>query len=254
MSNRCIGSSTAVTELNPDYLDHSDEEVMQALVTAGALVALADGRVEAVERDELLSFIDRQRLVPAISQRGIAEAFDRRVRQLEDRDSADVIVEAFRPLAGLSLASVVVRTAERVAAADRQIHPSELQALKLIRLLLMSLPAKTPTAASRAACSPSLKGNSSRRRAQNRLPDDWPVYAAFLPAVLTLAGIGITATVGSWFDGTTLWDVADANTIGGDVDDYVRGLARRGIANLPGSELRPAGAIDPDGGIGRGER
>src|SRR6266487_1128396 len=37
-------------------------------------------------------------------------------------------VYSFRPLAGRSLASVVVRTAERVAAADRQIHRGELHA------------------------------------------------------------------------------------------------------------------------------
>jgi hypothetical protein len=51
-----------------------------------------------------------------------------------------VTMEALRPLAGLSLASVVVRTAERVAAADRKIHPGELRALKLIRLIMMTLP------------------------------------------------------------------------------------------------------------------
>jgi hypothetical protein len=39
------------------------------------------------------------------------------------------------------LASIVVRTAERVAAADRKIHPGELRALKLIRLVMMTLPA-----------------------------------------------------------------------------------------------------------------
>jgi hypothetical protein len=64
------------------------------------------------------------------------------VRQLEDRDSASVIVETFRPLAGLSLSSVVVSTAERVAAADRHMHPNELQAIKLIRLIMTNLPTK----------------------------------------------------------------------------------------------------------------
>ncbi len=142
-------STTAET----DYSDQGDEEVMQALVTAGALVALADGRVEAVERDELVNFIDRQWLVPAISRHDIAEAFDNRVRQLENRDSVDLVVQAFQPLAGRSLASVVVRTAERVAAADRQIHRGELHALKLIRLLLMTLPAKRPPLESRAVSS-----------------------------------------------------------------------------------------------------
>src|SRR5262249_27716510 len=123
---------TATEKLTTDHLNHSDGVLMQALVTAGALVALADGEMEPVERHELVNFIHGQGFVPTISQDRIAEAFDNRVRQIGDRDSANVTAEALRPLAGLSLASVVVRTAERVAAADHKIHPSELQALKLI--------------------------------------------------------------------------------------------------------------------------
>jgi tellurite resistance protein len=102
MTKRYTRSNTTTAELVADYLDQRDEEVMQALVTAGAFVAFADGRVEAIERDELV-YIHRQRLVPTISQRDIAEAFDNRVRQLEDRDSASVIVETFGPLAGLAV-------------------------------------------------------------------------------------------------------------------------------------------------------
>jgi tellurite resistance protein len=117
-----------------------DEDVMQGLVAAGALVALADGRVQAVERGELMNFM--QQLMPAISADAIGELFDHRVREFEDRDAVAVIVEKLRPLAGLSLASVVIRTAERVAAADRQIHRNELQAIKLIRLFMASLPAR----------------------------------------------------------------------------------------------------------------
>ncbi len=137
-------SSNTIAERANDYSAQGDREVMQALVTAGALVALADGQVDAIERDALVDFIDRQRLTPTISQHEIALAFDNRVRQLETRDSVDMIVQAFQPLAGRSLASIVVRTAERVAAADRQIHRGELNALKLIRLLLMTLPNKRP--------------------------------------------------------------------------------------------------------------
>ena len=142
MTKRYTRSNTTTAELVADYFDQRDEEVMQALVTAGAFVAFADGRVEAIERDELVNYIHRQGLVPTISQRDIAEAFDNRVRQLEDRDSASVMVETFRPLAGLSLSSVVVSTAERVAAADRHMHPNELQAIKLIRLIMTNLPTK----------------------------------------------------------------------------------------------------------------
>lgn len=142
MADRYIRSRTATTELTGDHHDHWDEKVMQALVTAGALVALSDGRVEAVERDELVNFVDQQGFVPTISRQEIAEAFVSRVRQLEDWHSASAIVESLRPLAGLSLASVVVRTAERVAAADRKIHPGELHAIQLIRLIMMNLPVR----------------------------------------------------------------------------------------------------------------
>ena len=127
---------------NAAATDYRDKEVMHALVTVGALVALADGHLEDVERDELVGFVYRRDFAPTMSKRGIAKAFDSRVRQLEENYSPDLIMEALRPLAGLSLASIVVRTAERVAAADQKIHPGELQALKLIRLIMTAFPEK----------------------------------------------------------------------------------------------------------------
>ena len=142
MANIYIRSHTAATELATNHLDHNDDEVLRAFVTAGALVALSDGQIKAVERNELINFIDQQGFVTTISRHEIAEAFDNRVRQLEDRHCASVVVETFRPLAGLSLASVVVRVADRVAAADGEIHPGELRALRLIRMIMMTLPSK----------------------------------------------------------------------------------------------------------------
>ena len=157
MTNRYASANTATAELAADYADYRDKEVMQALVTAGALVALADGHLEDVERDELVGFIHRQDFAPTISQRGIAKAFDNRVRELQENYNPNVVIEALRPLAGLSLTSVVIRTAERVAAADRKIHPSEEKAISLIRLIMMSLPANKSLAVlslSADACDP----------------------------------------------------------------------------------------------------
>ena len=113
-----------------------EEEVMQALVTAGAMIALADGFVARVERDELITFIDRQGLVPSISSRRIAAAFDASVHVLNDRNGPSLIAEKFRALAGLSLGSVVMRVAQRVAAADGTLHHRELRTMDLIRLIL----------------------------------------------------------------------------------------------------------------------
>jgi tellurite resistance protein len=61
---RYIRSSTATADSTDRYLDNHDETVIQALITAGAFMALADGRAETIERDELVNFVDRQGFVP----------------------------------------------------------------------------------------------------------------------------------------------------------------------------------------------
>ena len=117
-----------------------DEQVVKALVTVGAFVALADGHVDAIERDEAVGYIDRQQLAPTISRRRIADFFDAQARHLEGRDFGDLIVEALRPVAALSLAFDVVRIAELVAAADQHVDPNEAQVIRLIRLIAVSSP------------------------------------------------------------------------------------------------------------------
>jgi hypothetical protein len=57
MTDRDGGRNAAATDVSADYVDCRDKEVMQALVTVGALVALADGHLEDVERDELVVFV-----------------------------------------------------------------------------------------------------------------------------------------------------------------------------------------------------
>ena len=114
-----------------------DEQVVKVLVAVGAFVALADGHVDAIERDEAVNYIDRQGLAPTISRQRIAEFFDARARHLEDRDFA-LIAEALRPVAALSLAFDVIRIAELVAAADRHVDPNEEQMVRLIRLIAMT--------------------------------------------------------------------------------------------------------------------
>ena len=68
MISRGVCSNTATVQLAADYFHHNDEDVMQALVTAGAFVAIADGRVEAIKREELVHHIARQRFVAKTSQ------------------------------------------------------------------------------------------------------------------------------------------------------------------------------------------
>jgi tellurite resistance protein len=117
-----------------------DEQVVKAMVTVGAFVALADGRLDAIEREETVNYIDRQRLAPTISRRRMAEFFDAGARDLDERDFADLIAEALRPVAALSLTFDVVRIAELVAMADRHVDPNEAQVIRLLRLIAMTSP------------------------------------------------------------------------------------------------------------------
>jgi hypothetical protein len=70
--------------------------------------------------------------------------------------------------------------------------------------------------------------------------DDWLVYAALLPALLTLWAIGVTAAM-AWHNQAIWHAAATVSVIRGDADDYVQGLAKLGIAKLPGYEPPPAG-------------
>ncbi len=117
-----------------------DEQVVKALVTVGAFVALADGLVEAIERDETVDYIDRRQLAPTISRRRVADFFDAQAGHLEGRDFGDLIVEALRPVAALSLTFDVIRIAELVAAAYQHVAPNEAQVIRLIRLIAATSP------------------------------------------------------------------------------------------------------------------
>jgi hypothetical protein len=61
--------------------------------------------------------------------------------------------------------------------------------------------------------------------------DDWLIYAAFLPALLAVTCIAVTAAV-AWHN-HALWQVGATPASYAGADDYVQGLARLGIAQLP---------------------
>jgi tellurite resistance protein len=101
-------------------------------------VALADGRVETTERDEVIGYIHGRQLVPTITQQRITKFFDQRVRDLQDRDFVHFVTAALRPVPALSLTADVIRIAERTAAADGQVDRNEAQVIRLIRLITIS--------------------------------------------------------------------------------------------------------------------
>ncbi len=142
-------SSPVEGEITEPFSLH--EQAAAALVISGALVAVADRRVAAVERDEVIRFIRDRGLAPHLSEHRLAAMFDELAERLEQPDFANVVIDALRPVSNLSLSSHLIELSERVAAADDDVHPHEVQAIKLLRLLTLVLPRAKPVGSLRRA-------------------------------------------------------------------------------------------------------
>jgi tellurite resistance protein len=127
------------------------EQAAAVLVIAGALVAVADRHATAVERDEVIRFIRDRGLAPHIAEPRLAEMFDELAERLEQPDFANVVIDALRPVSDPSLSSHLIDISERVAAADHDVNPHEVQAIKLLRLLALVLPGAKPVKPVRSA-------------------------------------------------------------------------------------------------------
>jgi tellurite resistance protein TerB len=123
-----------------------NEQAAAALVIAGALVAVADQRVSPVERDEVIRFVRDRGLAPHLSDDRLFAMFDELTQRLEEPDFANVVIDTLRPVSDLPLSAHLMELSERVAAADADVHPHEVRAIKLLRLLTLVLPRAKPVA------------------------------------------------------------------------------------------------------------
>src|SRR4051794_5371635 len=110
----------------------ADQRAAMALVTAGALVAIADRSIDPAERDAVVRYISDRGLAPGIGEHRLATLFEERALRLQDADFANVVIDAWRPVPAPLLSSEVMELSESVAAADRAVHPYELQAIKFL--------------------------------------------------------------------------------------------------------------------------
>ncbi|MFK4508320.1 TerB family tellurite resistance protein [Bradyrhizobium daqingense] len=131
-----------------------NEQAAAALVIAGALVAVADRRVSPVERDEVMRFIRDRDLAPHIEDDRLLAMFDALAERLEEPDFANVVIETLRPVSNMSLSAHLMELSERVAAADEDVHPHEVQAIKLLRLLTLALPRASKVASGEGRAAP----------------------------------------------------------------------------------------------------
>ena len=128
-------------ELMAQYLDDRNEELLDAVVTAAALVARADGRIEPAERGLLVDFLDRNGFLSVFTRNEILDAFERRVRELDEERGAETAVDSLGRLAGRSPARLVIGAGKHIAAANGHAHPVEQHMLQLIRHALGRGPA-----------------------------------------------------------------------------------------------------------------
>ena len=144
MANRNTRNRLTPAEIMAAYLDDRNDELLDAVVTAAAVVARADGRITPVERGLLLDFMDRNGFLSVFTCSEILDAFERRVRQFDERGGAEEAVDDLGRLAGRSPARLVIAAGKRVAAAAGHLHPRELHILQRIRRALAAPPAPSP--------------------------------------------------------------------------------------------------------------
>lgn len=129
-------STMTAAETMAAYLDDREEELLDAAVTAAALIARADGNVEPIERSEMLDVLRRNGLLSIFTRFDMLNAFESRLRQLQEDGGVEAAVDSLERLAGRSPAWLVIETGEHVAAADGHVNGRELQMLRLIRIAL----------------------------------------------------------------------------------------------------------------------
>jgi tellurite resistance protein len=121
-------------ELMAARLADRKDEMLEAVLTATALVAAADGWIDPAERREVLAFLKRNDLArPDVD---MMDEFERRVREL--RQPGHVLAAAYRlgRAADHARQRLAVAAAWDVAVADERVDPRELRILDLIRVTL----------------------------------------------------------------------------------------------------------------------
>jgi tellurite resistance protein len=122
------------------YLDDREDELLDAVVTAAALVAQADNWIQQVEHAQLFDFLDRNPFLSISTRAEITEAFERRVRALRKPQGPAAALMRLKCLAGYKPAQLIIDVSEEVAIADCRLDPREQRVLELVRTALGAHP------------------------------------------------------------------------------------------------------------------
>lgn len=130
-------------ELAAAYQESREDDLFDLLVSAAALTARADGRVEEVERVQLLDFLDRRDLLWMRDREDVLAQFELCVSAPDEQLSTLARLRRYRDSRA---AELILGLCDEVAAADCRLDPREDQLLRLIRASLDRLGPEPATA------------------------------------------------------------------------------------------------------------
>jgi tellurite resistance protein len=118
----------------PEVVAIPGRRVLNSIIHAGALVALADGAVDATERHALLAFLRRNGLLARYGRRFTLRLLDRATHLTPAARLAALCdaADALRPLAIDSASPLIAGAARHVMLADGVAWPQEVAMLRII--------------------------------------------------------------------------------------------------------------------------
>jgi tellurite resistance protein len=117
-------------------LDVHEDQLLDALTSAGAIIACADGWIERAERNALADFVQSNGSLPALTRAEILDALDRRLRRLATRGGVEAALDRIGRYAGRAPARLVIDASRRVAEADGALDAREIHFLQRIHIAL----------------------------------------------------------------------------------------------------------------------
>lgn len=118
-----------------------EDVLFEAVVTAGAIVAAADGQADTSERAALVNFVERNHRLSTFTHDDTSDAFDTCIRQFDLSGGVpETAFDSLRRVTDSLGIRDVVCAAGKVAFADGRMQPDEEAALGLIQSTILPSP------------------------------------------------------------------------------------------------------------------
>jgi tellurite resistance protein len=138
IQNSRQSSRMHAAELGEAHRSYLEDTLFDAVIVAGVVVALADGRADAAERSALVQFVEQNDRLLDFTPTDTSTAFDTYVRQFQiDGSLPETIFNPLRQVGNRAGTREIVDAAKHVALADGEVRSSEREAIQLIQSTLI---------------------------------------------------------------------------------------------------------------------